>query len=50
MLRHLNYMDIAANIENACFDTIASGTKTGDLGGTAKCTEFTEAICARLRN
>ncbi|CBY19253.1 unnamed protein product [Oikopleura dioica] len=50
MLRHLNYMDIAANIETACFDTIASGTKTGDLGGTAKCTEFTEAICARLRN
>lgn len=49
MLRHLNYMDVADRIERACFDTIASGTKTGDLGGSAKCSEFTEAICARLR-
>lgn len=48
MLRHLNYMEIAGNIEQACFDTIASGTKTGDLGGTSKCSEFTDAICARL--
>jgi len=44
MLRHLNYMDIAANIETACFDTIASGTKTGDLGGTAKVTSILSSI------
>jgi len=50
MLRHLDYMDIADRIERSCFETIASGTKTGDLGGKAKCSEFAEAICARLRN
>lgn len=48
MLRHLKYMDIAERIETACFDTITSGTKTGDLGGKAKCSEFTNAICDRL--
>merc|ERR1719240_2368364 len=50
MLRHLNMMDIADQIETACFDTIASGTKTGDLGGKAKCSEFTDAICERLKS
>jgi len=49
MLRHLKYMEIADRIETACFDTITSGTKTGDLGGSAKCSEFTDAICARLK-
>ena len=50
MLRHLDYFEIADKIERSCFETIASGTKTGDLGGKAKCSEFAEAICARLRN
>jgi len=30
------------------FKTLESGVKTADLGGTAKCSEFTDAIIANL--
>merc|ERR1712048_1031958 len=50
MLRHLKFHDHANRIEKACFDTIESGTRTGDLGGKAKCSEFSQAICDRVKD
>jgi len=49
MLRHLNMPGHAANIESACFQTIKEGKWiTGDLGGHAKCSEFTDEIIRKL--
>jgi len=51
MLRHLGLYDHARRIEQATFDTIKEGKNiTGDLGGKAKCSEFTNEICARIRD
>jgi isocitrate dehydrogenase (NAD+) len=50
MLRHVGHHSTAAKIEDACLSTIREGKfRTGDLGGKASTTEFTEAICAKLR-
>ncbi|XP_014249294.1 probable isocitrate dehydrogenase [NAD] subunit alpha, mitochondrial [Cimex lectularius] len=49
MLRHLNLPDHASRIEKACLEVIKEGTyRTGDLGGKAKCSEFTAAICKKV--
>ncbi|KCV71669.1 isocitrate dehydrogenase [NAD] subunit alpha, mitochondrial [Fonticula alba] len=49
MLRHMKLEDYANRVENAILSTIAEGQViTGDLGGKAKCSEFTNAICAKL--
>ncbi|XP_054632851.1 isocitrate dehydrogenase [NAD] subunit alpha, mitochondrial isoform X3 [Dunckerocampus dactyliophorus] len=51
MLRHMGLHDHATRIETACFDTIRDKkVLTGDLGGSSKCSEFTEAICQRVRD
>lgn len=51
MLRHLGLYDHARRIEQATFDTIKEGKNiTGDLGGKAKCSEYTNEICARVRD
>ena len=51
MLRHLNLYEHARRIETACFDTIRTGKNTtGDLGGSGKCSEFTDEICARVKD
>jgi len=51
MLRHLQMSDKADRIEKACFDTIRDGKAiTGDLGGKAKCSEYTAEICKRIKN
>lgn len=51
MLRHLDYYDHARRIETACFETIKDGKLiTGDLGGKAKCSEFTDEICRRVKD
>ena len=50
MLRHLNLMEVASRIETACFDTIKARVCTGDLGGKSKCSEFTDAICERVKS
>lgn len=49
MLRYMNLNPAADNIERACFEVIREGKLlTGDLGGKAKCSEFTAEICSKL--
>ncbi|PHT91225.1 Isocitrate dehydrogenase [NAD] catalytic subunit 6, mitochondrial [Capsicum annuum] len=49
MLRHLELHDKADRIQDAILKTIAEGKyRTGDLGGTASTTEFTNSICDHL--
>lgn len=49
MLRHMEMKEKAESIQKACFETIKDAKYlTGDLGGKAKCSEFTNAICERL--
>ncbi|EDW26901.1 GL14780 [Drosophila persimilis] len=49
MLRHMELNSYADKIERAAFETIKeSKYLTGDLGGRAKCSEFTNEICAKL--
>ncbi|KAA0201543.1 hypothetical protein HAZT_HAZT005436 [Hyalella azteca] len=49
MLRYMDLYDHAARIEKACFDTIKEPeNRTGDLGGSAKCSTFTDAICKKI--
>ncbi|XP_013792202.1 isocitrate dehydrogenase [NAD] subunit alpha, mitochondrial-like, partial [Limulus polyphemus] len=51
MLRYMGFTSHADKIENACFDTIREGkVRTADLGGTAKCSQFTEEICLKIQN
>ncbi|CAO2635016.1 isocitrate dehydrogenase [NAD] subunit alpha, mitochondrial [Chionomys nivalis] len=51
MLRHMGLFDHAAKIEAACFATIKDGKSlTKDLGGNAKCSDFTEEICRRVKD
>jgi len=44
MLKHIGQADKAEKIEKALFKTLESGIKTADIGGSAKCSEFTQAI------
>lgn len=47
--RHMGLMDIADNIEKATLNTIAEGKYiTGDLGGKASTSQYTEAILSKL--
>lgn len=49
MLRHMGMNDKAEKIQQATYATIAERKfLTGDLGGKAKCSEFTNAICEKL--
>ncbi|XP_022219488.1 probable isocitrate dehydrogenase [NAD] subunit alpha, mitochondrial isoform X2 [Drosophila obscura] len=49
MLRHMELNSHADKIERAAFETIKEGKYlTGDLGGRAKCSEFTNEICGKL--
>lgn len=50
MLRYMELSKHAEKIEQACFDTIKDGKyRTGDLGGSAKCSEFTDEICRKVQ-
>ena len=49
MLDHLGYDAAGRRIVEALETTLESGTKTGDLGGSAKMDEVTEAVIERLR-
>lgn len=48
MLKFINQKDCADKIEKALHKTLEAGIKTADLGGYAKCSEFTEEIIRRL--
>ena len=48
MLRHIGEGAMADRITTALGETLASGTRTRDLGGQASTVEFADAICARL--
>ncbi|XP_018580055.1 probable isocitrate dehydrogenase [NAD] subunit alpha, mitochondrial isoform X2 [Anoplophora glabripennis] len=49
MLRYMGLNSHASVIENACFQTIKEAKYlTGDLGGKAKCSEFTNEICEKI--
>ncbi len=49
MLQHIGLSTYATRIETAIMKTIAEGSKiTGDLGGTAKCSEYTNEIINNL--
>jgi len=51
MLRHMELNDKADIIQRACFETIKEAKYlTGDLGGSAKCSEFTNEICKKIQN
>jgi len=51
MLRHIGEFDHARRIEQACFEAINNKeSRTGDLGGRASCSTFTDAICKRVRD
>ncbi|XP_053661008.1 probable isocitrate dehydrogenase [NAD] subunit alpha, mitochondrial isoform X2 [Anopheles marshallii] len=50
MLRHMELNQQADKIQGACFETIKEAKwLTGDLGGKAKCSEYTNAICDRIK-
>jgi tartrate dehydrogenase/decarboxylase / D-malate dehydrogenase len=48
MLEHAGYPDAGARILSALEETLASGTKTRDLGGTASTDEMTDEVVRRL--
>lgn len=48
MLKFINQKDCANKIEKALYKTLEAGIKTADLGGNAKCSEFTNEIIRRL--
>jgi isocitrate dehydrogenase (NAD+) len=48
MLRHLEMGEIADRVEAALFETLSSGVRTADLGGTAGTREFARAVAGRL--
>lgn len=51
MLRHMQLGEYGDRIEKAALSTIAEGkVLTGDLGGKAKCSEFTKEICCRIQS
>ena len=49
MLKHLQMTDVAHRIEHAVYDVIREGKHlTKDLGGQAKCSDYTAAVCEKL--
>jgi len=51
MLRHMKLNSYADVIESACFRTIAEGqATTGDLGGRASCTQYTDEIIRHIES
>ncbi len=49
MLKYIKEEEFALKIENALFKTLANNIKTADLGGDAKCSEFTLEIIKNLK-
>ena len=49
MLDHFGEHEIANQLLNTVEDVLESGIKTGDIGGTATTTEFTDEVIKRLK-
>lgn len=50
MLSHVGMVDAGLRIDTAVHNTIRQGVKTWDMGGTASCAQFTNAIIHTLVN
>jgi isocitrate/isopropylmalate dehydrogenase len=50
MLDHAGFRDAGARILAALEETLASGTKTSDLRGTASTDEMADAVVQRLQD
>jgi tartrate dehydrogenase/decarboxylase/D-malate dehydrogenase len=50
LLDHLGYPEAGERVLNTLEDTLANGTKTRDLGGSASTEEVAEAVIERLRS
>jgi tartrate dehydrogenase/decarboxylase/D-malate dehydrogenase len=50
MLEHLGHPELGERVLSALEETLASGTKTRDLGGSASTAEMTEAVIERLQS
>ena len=48
MLNYIDERSAGERIKKALFATLEAGIKTADLGGSASCSEFTEAVIKRL--
>ena len=48
MLNYIDEREAGEKIRKALFATLEAGIKTADLGGSASCTQFTQAIIERL--
>lgn len=48
MLNYIGQKETGMRVKNALFRTLCDGIKTADIGGNSSCTEFTDAIIARL--
>ena len=48
MLKYIGQSDAAKKIEKALFVTLNSGVRTADIGGSAKCSEFTDEIVKNI--
>jgi isocitrate dehydrogenase (NAD+) len=49
MLKYMGLNDHAEIIENSAYNTIKEAKYlTGDLGGIAKCSEYTNEICKKV--
>jgi isocitrate dehydrogenase (NAD+) len=50
MLRHLGEREAADRLENAMMEVFEEGkVRTRDIGGTARTTEFADAIIAKMK-
>ena len=49
MLRYIDLSEKADIIEKALYKTLQDGIKTADIGGSAKCSEFTQAIIENIK-
>ena len=49
LLAHAGEEDKARAIREACFEAVAQGVRTADLGGHAGTTEFTDEVIGRVR-
>jgi len=48
MLDHVGMTDVGLRVDAALHDTIRQGVRTRDMGGTATCAQFTDAVIRNL--